>query len=191
MSVVLCIVLWVFAGSSGQLFSTLSPELPASVSCAPSPDAASVVLLKSGAPGEALALSQVRSSSQRQKLIPSTEKQTIPSAALDAFKAVEHGLAAGTIEPFSELLASRVFIQLRGAEGGYHTATQAYYILTSFLKTRKPLSVVLTTYGSTDGVPYATGGATFVTRGVREDLQVYVALHPSGERWVISHLNIY
>ena len=110
---------------------------------------------------------------------------------MEVFKAVEHGLASGTIEPFSEYLAARVFVQLRGAEGGYHTATQAYYILASFLKSRKPLSVVLTTYGATDGVPYATGGATFVSRGVREDLQVYVALHPSGERWVISHLNIY
>ena len=110
---------------------------------------------------------------------------------MEVFKAVEHGLASGTIEPFSEYLAARVFVQLRGAEGGNHTATQAYYILASFLKSRKPLSVVLTTYGATDGVPYATGGATFVSRGVREDLQVYVALHPSGERWVISHLNIY
>ena len=191
MCVVLCILLWVFTGSSGQLLSTLSPELPVSLSILPLSDAASPASLKSGTPGGASALSQVRSSTQRQSLIPSTERQAIPSAALDVFKAVEHGLAAGTIEPFSEYLAGRVFVQLRGAEGGYHTATQAYYILASFLKSRKPVSVVLTTYGSTDGVPYATGGATFASRGVREDLQVYVALHPSGDRWVISHLNIY
>lgn len=191
MCVVLCIVVCVFAGGSGQLLSTLSPDLPASVSLAPSPGHGSDVHLRSGASGEPLAISQLRSSAQRQNLIPSTQQQAIPSAAREVFKAVEQGLATGTIEPFSDLLAGRVFVQLRGAEGGYHTSTQAYYILTSFLKSRKPLSVVLTTYGSTDGVPYATGGATFVSRGMREDLQVYIALHPSGERWVISHLNIY
>ena len=109
----------------------------------------------------------------------------------EVFTAVEQGLAAGDGEPVSAHFDSRVYMQLRGSEGGYHSSTQAYAILSAFLKAHKPVSVVFTTYGEADGAPYATGAATFIARGIREDLQVYVALHLSGNRWVITHLNMY
>ncbi len=157
-----------------------------------------VVLLSAGSSVSALfnqpelsAVGQKGLSLQRQSLIPSPGRDAIPAAALKVFGSVEEGLNAGTVEPFSVHFSARVFVQLRGAEGEYHSATQAYYVLTSFLKTRKPVSVILSTYGATDGAPYATGAATFAVKGTREDLQLYIALHLSGERWVISHLNIY
>lgn len=134
---------------------------------------------------------QLRAPIQRQRLIPSEGKGAVPVTAMSVFTLVEQSMAQGRVESFSAYFAPSVSMQLRGGEAGYHSATQAYYILTSFLKTRKPLSVTFSTYGSTDGGPYATGAATFAVKGTPETLQVYLALHRSGERWLISHLNIY
>ena len=127
----------------------------------------------------------------RKSLLPSRGKESVSPASREVFTLVEQGLAAGTVESFSDRLDSRVYMQLRGAEGGYHSATQAYYILSSFFKAHKPTAVLFTTYGETDGALYATGAATFASRGVREDMQIYVVLHLSGDRWMITHLNIY
>lgn len=137
------------------------------------------------------ALPQVAPSQLRRSLLPSRGKESVAAGSREVFSAVEQGLATGTVESVSAHLDSRVYMQLRGSEGGYHSSTQAYYILSAFLKARKPSSVVFTTYGETDGAPYATGAASFITRGMREDLQLYVALHLSGDRWVITHLNMY
>ena len=134
---------------------------------------------------------QLRSPVQHQRLIPSQGREAIPVPAMRLFTIVEQSLPAGSVESFSEHFAPSVSMQLRGGEPGYYSARQAYYILTSFLKVRKPVSVLFSTYGSTDGAPYATGAATFALKGMRENLQVYIALHKSGERWQISHLNIY
>lgn len=137
------------------------------------------------------ALPHASPSQLRRTLLPSRGKESVAAGSREVFSAVEQGLAAGNVEPVSAHLDSRVYMQLRGSEGGYHSSTQAYYILSAFLKARKPVSVSFTTYGETDGAPYATGAASFITRGMREDLQVYVALHLSGDRWVITHLNMY
>ena len=179
MKVVLLLLVVLSAGSSGLHPLSVPPEgLPA------------VVQIPDGIRNP-LPSGQKRSLLQRQRLIPSQGKEVVPAAAMHVFDLVEQGLASGTVANFSDQLASSVSMQLRGSEGGYHSATQAYYILTSFLNMRKPVSVVLSTYGATDGIPYATGAATFAVKGMREDLQVYVALHASGDRWVITHLNMY
>lgn len=137
------------------------------------------------------ALPQGAPSQLRRSLLPSRGKESVAAGSREVFTAVEQGLAEGNVEPVTAYLDSRVYMQLRGSEGGYHSSTQAYYILSAFLKARKPSSVAFTTYGETDGAPYATGAASFITRGMREDLQIYVALHLSGDRWVITHLNMY
>lgn len=170
MGVAVIVMLLLSAGSSGMdLQMVLTEELPAFVDGG----------------------WQLRSPVQRHRLIPSQGKEAIPLPAMRLFTLVEQGLAAGTVESFSEHFAASVSMQIRGGEPGYYSARQAYYILTSFLKGRKPVSVLFSTYGSTDGGPYATGAATFAVKGMRENLQVYIALHKSGERWMISHLNIY
>lgn len=133
-----------------------------------------------------LAQSQIRRS-----LLPSGGKESVAPGPRGVFTAVEQGLAAGQVDRVAGVLDSRVFMQLRGSDGGYHSATQAYAILSAFLKTHKPGAIVFSTYGETDGAPYATGVASFVVHGVREDLQVYVALRSTGTRWVVTHLNMY
>jgi hypothetical protein len=134
---------------------------------------------------------QLAPSQLRRSLLPSRGKESVAPGSREVFTAVEQGLAAGNVDQVSAHLDSRVYMQLRGSDGGYHSSTQAYYILSAFLKAHKPASIVFTTYGETDGAPYATGAASFIARGVREDLQIYVALHLSGDRWVITHLNMY
>jgi hypothetical protein len=124
-------------------------------------------------------------------LLPSHGKESLSDGPRNVFTAVEQGLAAGKVDRVAEHLDTRVYMQLRGSDGGYHSSTQAYAILSAFLKAHKPVSVVFSTCGETDGAPYATGVAAFVAHGVRENLQIYVALHLAGNRWVITHLNVY
>ena len=185
-------MLWLLsAGSLLMPLDRMAEGLPAAMSTISIFSSAAGATAPACAPAATPLIAQLRSQVQRQRLIPLESKAAVTVAAMRIFHLVEQGLAQGSVEGFSEHFAPSVSMQLRGGEGGYHSATQAYYILASFLRVRKPVSVNLSTYGATDGVPYATGAATFALKGMREDLQVYVALHLSGERWVISHLNIY
>lgn len=137
------------------------------------------------------ALPLLAQSQLRRSLLPSQGRESVAEGPRAVFSATEQGIAAGKVDRVAENLDTRVFMQLRGSEGGYHSATQAYAILSAFLKAHKPVAVNFSTYGETEGAPYATGIASFIAHGVREDLQIYVALHQSGNRWVITHLNMY
>ena len=126
-----------------------------------------------------------RDSLQRQQGINPTEEQAT------VFSSVESGILAGNAGAISPFFGTRVFIQLRGTDGGYFSAAQSYYILETFLRGKRTVSARFTTYGKSDTSPFATGSASFIMKGKREDAQMYVALSPSGEQWVISHLSIY
>jgi hypothetical protein len=104
---------------------------------------------------------------------------------------VQSGIAAGNVSVFSTHFSNQVHITLRGGQSGLYSANQAYYLLQNFFRERKPVSFTFTTFGDSPSAPYATGSAAFNIRGNREYAQVYVALGPSGERWVITHINIY
>jgi len=84
-----------------------------------------------------------------------------------------------------------VYVNLRGGESGYYSANQAHYVLENYFKTRRLVNVKFSTIGESDANPYATGSATFVERGTRRLAQVYVSLTRSGERWIITQINIY
>ena len=120
----------------------------------------------------------------QQGITPTEEQATV-------FSAVESGILAGSAGSLSSFLGTRVFIQLRGTEGGYFSAAQSYYILETFLRGKRTVSARFTTYGRSDASPYATGSASFIIKGKRENAQMYVALSPAGAQWVISHLSIY
>jgi hypothetical protein len=107
------------------------------------------------------------------------------------FSAVESGILNSHVGSISSCFGTRVFIQLRGTDGGYFSAGQSYYILETFFRGKRTMSARFTTYGTSDASPYATGSASFIVKGKREDAQMYVALSQAGEHWVISHLSIY
>lgn len=128
---------------------------------------------------------------QRQQLLPSRSRDSVAAPHARVFDAVQRGVAESSVGTFADHFASQVYLQLRGSDGAYYSATQAFYVLDAFLRSRKTLGCLFSTFGAAESNPYATGGATFVTRGVREDAQIYVALQQSGDHWVITHLSIY
>jgi hypothetical protein len=107
------------------------------------------------------------------------------------FEEIQHGFESGNMAAFSTHLGSQVQVTLRGEKSGYYSSNQAYYILESFLKTRKIVSFEFTSVGETEATPYATGSMVFNHKGMREVAQVYVALMKSEEKWVIAEINIY
>jgi hypothetical protein len=109
----------------------------------------------------------------------------------DLFGAVQQGLASGSAGAFSGHFAPQVYVNLRGGESGYYSANQAHYVLENYFKTRRLVNVKFSTIGESDAAPYATGSATFVERGTRSLAQVYVSLTRSGDRWIITQINIY
>jgi hypothetical protein len=104
---------------------------------------------------------------------------------------VERGIASGSVAEFAAHFPSQVSITLRGGEGGTYSSSQAYYLLDQFFRLRRFTGCRLSTVGESGGVPFATGNATFTIKGARESAQVYLALVRSGDRWVISQINIY
>jgi hypothetical protein len=104
---------------------------------------------------------------------------------------MQSGILNSHVGSISSCFGTRVFIQLRGTDGGYFSAGQSYYILETFFRGKRTMSARFTTYGTSDASPYATGSASFIVKGKREDAQMYVALSQAGEHWVISHLSIY
>jgi Domain of unknown function (DUF4783) len=107
------------------------------------------------------------------------------------FSSVQDGLGSGDVRSFSQHMGSQVYINLRGGESGYYSANQAYYVIESYLKTRKLVNLNFSTIGESDARPYATGSAGLVVRGNREFAQVYVSLSQVGEKWIITQINIY
>lgn len=131
------------------------------------------------------ALAQVQF--QRQNLLPSREKDVLPAAARHLFASVERGLQEGSADSIAPSFANRVFLQLLDGDAGYHSAAQASQILSAFFRSHGAVPVGLSSYGTSDGSPYATG----TVRSAGGILRVYVALSASEERPSITHLTIY
>ena len=118
--------------------------------------------------------------------------QVSPDAgSREVFNRVQDGLTSGDVGAFSRYFSSQVMVTLKGAESGYYSANQAYYLLTNYIRTRQFARFVFTTVGGSEGNPYATGSVTFNFRGKRETAQVYVSLAQTGGRWLITQINIY
>ncbi|MEW6510091.1 MAG: DUF4783 domain-containing protein [Bacteroidota bacterium] len=109
----------------------------------------------------------------------------------EVFDDIQQGIAAGNVSLFSSHFHTQVHVTLRGGESGLYSANQAYYLLQNYFRDRKPASFAFTTFGESDTNPYATGSLAFNMRGSRGHAQVYAALSHNGERWVVTHMNIY
>lgn len=107
------------------------------------------------------------------------------------FTEVQRGLVSGSVKSFSHYFGSQVNVNLRGGESGYYSANQTFYLLESYLKTRKVSNLTFSTVEDSAATPFATGSATLSYRGSRDLAQVYIALKPSGNHWVITQINIY
>lgn len=110
---------------------------------------------------------------------------------LRVFDHVRDGLASGNYAMFAPHMASQVMMNLRGGESGTYSANQAYYVLENYFRARRILHLEFTTVGESETNPYATGSAGVNIKGSRELVQVYVSLSRTGDRWVITQINIY
>jgi hypothetical protein len=122
---------------------------------------------------------------------PASGRTAQQGRANELFGTIQQGLASGSAAAFSGNLAPQVYLNLRGGESGYYSANQVHYVLENYFKSRRLVNVKFSTIGESDANPYATGSATFVERGSRSLAQVYVSLTRSGERWIITQINIY
>ena len=107
------------------------------------------------------------------------------------FSDLQEGISSANVSLFSSHFHAQVHVTLRGGESGLYSANQAYYLLQNYFRDRKPAAFRFTTVGDSPTNPYATGSAAFNIRGNRERAQVYAALAYNGDRWVITHINIY
>jgi hypothetical protein len=133
---------------------------------------------------------QVRSQQLQQSLVP--RRPTVQRPAYqDVVDDVERGIASGSVADFSAHFPSQVSISLRGEGSGTYSSNQAYYFLDQFFRLHRFTGCKFTTVGESGGIPFATGSASFTLKGGRETAQVYLSLARSGDRWVISQINIY
>ncbi len=107
------------------------------------------------------------------------------------FSDIQQGITSANVSLFASHFNTQVHVTLRGGESGLYSANQAYYLLQNYLRDRKPAGFKFSTYGDSTTNPYATGSAAFNVRGNRERAQIYAALAYNGDRWVITHINIY
>ncbi len=107
------------------------------------------------------------------------------------FGVIQRSFTTGNVSALSQHLAPQVQVNFRGGESGYYSASQAYYLLENYFRSRKVLGFEFSTIGESDSNPYATGGASFNYKGSREYAQVYVSLSRSGREWLITQINIY
>ena len=126
----------------------------------------------------------------QQSLVPkrSTVQRPAYQSVIDD---VERGIGSGSVADFSAHFPSQVSISLRDEGDGTYSSNQAYYLLDQFFRLRRFTGCKLTTVGESGGVPFATGSASFTLKGGRETAQVYLSLARSGDRWVVSQINIY
>lgn len=107
------------------------------------------------------------------------------------FLELEKGIATGSLSSLLGMVGQQVYIDIAGGERGYVSSNQAASLLQSFFAQRKPIAFTFSTVNQRAPSPYATGRYTFLHRGTRESVQIYVALTRQDSRWVISHVNIY
>jgi hypothetical protein len=112
------------------------------------------------------------------------------SSPSELFTLVETAVRGANIPSLAKSFGRQVYVNLKGGESGYFSANQASYILQSFFSPRRPLSFSFSTI-QLEGDPFATGSGTFLVKGTRETLQLYVSVSRQGDRWVISQFNVY
>jgi hypothetical protein len=104
---------------------------------------------------------------------------------------IEHGILGGSAETFDANFGRQVSMTITGAESGYYSPGQAFLILKNFFSARKPTQFSFTRINDTVASPYATGRLSFIRRGSRESVQIYVSLTRQESQWVITQFNIY
>jgi hypothetical protein len=104
---------------------------------------------------------------------------------------VEQGILGGSVDLFNTRFGKQVSMTISGGESGYYSGGQASLVLQNFFSTRKPTQFTFSRMNDSVASPYATGRLSFIRRGSKESVQIYVSLTRQESKWVITQLNIY
>jgi len=118
-----------------------------------------------------------------------TKQDTLTPATI--FIELKQSIDDGNVKAVSKYIGTRVYLNLKDAESGYYSGNQAAYLIQNFFGTRRSLTFRFSTIKDTENSPYATGSGTFMARGGRAKLQVYVALSKKDGKWVITQFSVY
>lgn len=144
-----------------------------------------VIPLLAQVPASKLKLNERTDTSSRLPL----DRQTVDVQGY--FLELEKGIATGSVSILLSMIGQQVYIDIAGAERGYFSSNQAASLLQSFFAQRRSITFTFSNVNQRAPSPYATGRYTFLYRGTRESVQIYVALARQDSRWVISQFNIY
>lgn len=107
------------------------------------------------------------------------------------FKKIEESISKSTLTSSPAFFGSQVSVNISGGENGYFSANQVVSVLQNYFSSRKAVSFSFSRLNEQDSTPYATGRFTFITKGNKESVQIYVSLTLQESKWVVSQFNIY
>ncbi|MBI3586380.1 MAG: DUF4783 domain-containing protein [Ignavibacteriales bacterium] len=107
------------------------------------------------------------------------------------FEKLEAGILKSTLTASPAFFASQVYVNITEGESGYFSANQVTSVLQNYFSSRKPVSFSFSRLSDKGSTPYATGRFTFISKGNRESVQIYVSLTMQESKWVVSQFNIY
>lgn len=124
---------------------------------------------------------------QRSPSVPSVQDPDVQRT----FRAVQEAIATGAVAVLRGYFGEQVSLNLQRIESGVYSGNQAASILGTYFEPRQPVSFSFSRMSDSVANPYATGRLTFLHKGNRESVQVYVSLSRRGSTWVVSELNVY
>jgi len=130
---------------------------------------------------------QVNSFMERQKPFPPGQHTDISTI----FGSVEKGISTSALRLFASYLGPQVHLSISGQQDSYFSANQTAAVLQSYFERLKPVTFAFTRLQEKGENPYATGRLTYVSKGNRESVQIYVSLAQHDSKWVISQFNVY
>lgn len=107
------------------------------------------------------------------------------------FKKIEESISKSTLTSSPAFFGSQVYVNISGGENGYFSANQVVSVLQNYFSSRKAVSFSFSRLNEQGSTPYATGRFTFITKGNKESVQIYVSLTLQESKWVVSQFNIY
>jgi hypothetical protein len=107
------------------------------------------------------------------------------------FGQIQHGLLNLSLLSSPSLFANQVSVSIRGGETGYYSANQVLSVLQEYFAGKKPFSFEFSRFEDEGSTPYATGRLTYIAKGNRESVQVYVSLVQQEGKWLLGQVNIY
>lgn len=149
----------------------------------------------------ALLVAAQLSAQTKSRLVPpkanTLQQRSSPSPSVQdpevqrVFRSVQEAIATGSTAVLRGYFGEQVSLNLQRVESGVYSANQAASILGTYFAARQTVSFSFSRMSDSGPSPYGTGRLTFLHRGNRQSVQVYVSLSRRGSTWVVSEFTVY